>query len=241
MKLINKLILIIVLFSGAAFAENNPELDNLKKLADMIGVDFNSLRFQDDSKNEITVKEFNVFVSNQRSFNIVEISGVKTLVINPIESNESTAKNKQEDKNVVVATKTFPDFNLFSTKGNKLTLADFKGKPTLLSFYYSTCIPCIHEVPVLNKLKKNLNQQMNFIAVTYEDLETALGFSTKYDFKWDSIIAAETLIEQINIPGYPAFILLDKNGIPISSRVGNATHNTIEALTSWIEVSGVSL
>ena len=119
----------------------------------MIGVDVKSLQFQDDEKNEITAKEFNSLIGNNRSFDIIKISGATTLVINPVKSNKPTQKNKQDEKSVVVSTKSFPDFNLSTTSGKKLTLQNFQGKPTLLSFYYSTCIPCIQEVPVLNKLK----------------------------------------------------------------------------------------
>jgi len=241
MKFITQLILVVIFYSNPTFAENTPELESLKSLADMIGVDVKSLQFQDDAKNEITAKEFNLLVGNNRSFDIVKISGATTLVINPIKSNAPTPKNKQEEKNLAVSTKILPDFNLSSTTGKKLTLKNFQGKPTLLSFYYSTCIPCIQEVPVLNKLKSALSKQVNFIAVTYENLDVALDFSKKYNFEWDSMIEAEELVKKIGIPAYPAFVLLDNSGTPINVRVGNANHNTVDALTKWIKESGVSI
>ncbi|GAA6204722.1 hypothetical protein NBRC116600_15190 [Thalassotalea sp. SU-HH00458] len=240
MKFITQLILVVIFYSSSTFAENNPELESLKSLADMIGVDVKSLQFQDDAKNEITAKEFNLLVGNNRSFDIVKISGEITLVINPMKSNEPTPKNEQEE-NVAVSTKSFPDFNLASTSGKKLTLKNFQGKPTFLSFYYSTCIPCIQEVPVLNKLKRALSKQVNFIAVTYEDLDVVLDFSKKYNFEWDSMIEAEKLVNKIGIPAYPAFVLLNKNGTPINVLIGNVNHNTVDALTKWIKESGVSI
>ena len=238
MKFFTQLILIVIFFSVPTFAEKNPELESLQSLADMIKVDVNSLQFQDDSNNEITAKEFNLLIGDNRSFDIVKIAGITTLVINP---KKPKANKKQKEKNVVVSTKGFPDFNLSTTTGKELTLKYFQGKPTLLSFYYSTCIPCIQEVPTLNKLKSNLSEQVNFIAVTYEDLDVALDFAKKYNFEWESMIGAEKLIKKIGIPAYPAFVLLDDSGAPINVRLGNANHNTVDELTKWLIESGVSI
>ena len=80
-----------------------------------------------------------------------------------------------------------------------------------------------------------MSKQVNFVAVTYEDLDVALDFSKKYNFEWDSMIGAEELVKKIGIPAYPAFVLLDDNGTPINARVGNANHNTVDALTKWIK------
>jgi cytochrome c biogenesis protein CcmG, thiol:disulfide interchange protein DsbE len=49
-----------------------------------------------------------------------------------------------------------------------ITLDKLKGKPTLINFWFTTCKPCIEEMPVLNKIRQQLKDSVNFIAITYE-------------------------------------------------------------------------
>jgi len=39
-----------------------------------------------------------------------------------------------------------PPFDLRDLAGKRITAASLKGKPTLVSFFFSTCMPCILEV-----------------------------------------------------------------------------------------------
>ena len=39
-----------------------------------------------------------------------------------------------------------PPFDLKDLAGKRVTSASLKGKPTLVSFFFSTCVPCILEV-----------------------------------------------------------------------------------------------
>ena len=39
-----------------------------------------------------------------------------------------------------------PPFDLKDLAGKRVTSASLKGKPTLISFFFSTCVPCILEV-----------------------------------------------------------------------------------------------
>ena len=241
MKLVTTMVLAAALLSGAVLAKDNAELDKLKGLAAMIGVDVKTLTFRDEHQKSISAKEFNVLVDNKRSFDIVKDAGVTVLVINKPEPDAQPTNKETATKRKSNPIETFPDFNLMSTQRQTLSLQDFEGKPTLFSFYYSTCIPCIQEVPVLNELKSQLNKQVNFMAITFEEMEVAKGFAAKYRFEWESMVGAEALVQQVGVPAYPAFVLLDANGAPLNVRIGNAKHNTVEALTQWMADSGVSL
>ena len=45
-----------------------------------------------------------------------------------------------------------PDFVLSDTLGNKIRLADFRGKPLLLNLWATWCAPCVVELPMLDRL-----------------------------------------------------------------------------------------
>lgn len=234
-----KFLTLFLLLFLCASVKADSELKNIKELAQMIGVEFESLKFMDDTKKPISAAEFNSLVESQRSFNIKKLGDSAILEINPLDSDLRSSYEKSERELTKKVEIAFPEFELLSTSGKKVSLENLKGTPTLLSFYYSTCIPCIIEVPYLNELADKLEADIKFLAVTYEDKNTARQFSTKYGFSWDSIVNAEELIDEIGLSAYPVFVLLDERGMAINVKVGNATQNNTESLMKWIEDSGV--
>src|SRR6185503_3626750 len=57
-----------------------------------------------------------------------------------------------------------PPFDLKDLAGKRVTSATLRGKPTLINFFFSTCLPCILEVKPLNEFAA-ARPQMNFLAV----------------------------------------------------------------------------
>jgi len=52
--------------------------------------------------------------------------------------------------------KTSPDISLLDIDGNELRLADYRGKPLLVTFWATTCTGCIRELPHLIELYREL-------------------------------------------------------------------------------------
>lgn len=85
------------------------------------------------------------------------------------------------------------------------------GKPTFINFWFTSCPPCIEEMPALNELKEKYNDKINFISITFNTKEQVVKFLTKYDFKFAHIPNQQKLINTYGISGYPKSFLLDKN------------------------------
>ncbi|MDA8595216.1 MAG: TlpA family protein disulfide reductase [Flavobacteriaceae bacterium] len=86
------------------------------------------------------------------------------------------------------------------------------GKPTLVNFWFTKCAPCIDEMPVLNRIKKDYQDRFNFVAITYETQEAVDQFMQTHDFDFDQYADQQTLIDQIGIQAYPKNIILDAEG-----------------------------
>ena len=62
-----------------------------------------------------------------------------------------------------------PTFEVQKLDGEKITLADLKGKAVVLTFWAGWCSPCIEELPYLQNLKAQfLKQNVGFLAVNID-------------------------------------------------------------------------
>jgi len=52
--------------------------------------------------------------------------------------------------------KPAPDFTLTGLDGKRVSLADFRGKLVLLHFWATWCVPCRHEMPLLQALEQQM-------------------------------------------------------------------------------------
>jgi len=48
-------------------------------------------------------------------------------------------------------------------------LHDFKGKPVILSFWASWCAPCLVEMPMLNRLQKQMGDKITILPIAIEN------------------------------------------------------------------------
>jgi len=61
-----------------------------------------------------------------------------------------------------------PTFSLKTLEGNQITLADLRGKPTLLTFWASYCGSCKDELPVIEKFSVGKRDQLNFFTMVID-------------------------------------------------------------------------
>jgi cytochrome c biogenesis protein CcmG, thiol:disulfide interchange protein DsbE len=108
--------------------------------------------------------------------------------------------------------KPFPIATLTSMDKKIIDLSYLKGKPSLLNFWFTTCKPCIEEMPVLNKLKAAFKDSVNFVAITYEKTDKVVAFLKKHVYDFVQVADAEKLINALQMTSFPINIFLDKNG-----------------------------
>ena len=65
-----------------------------------------------------------------------------------------------------------PTIQLDSTKGNYVSLADYKGKVVVVSWWATWCKPCIMELKFLNKLAKTYPKDVVVLAIATDGPET---------------------------------------------------------------------
>ncbi len=106
----------------------------------------------------------------------------------------------------------FPIEKFKKPDGTFYTINSLKGKPTLINFWFANCPPCIKEIPLLNRLKKEMGDSVNFIAITFEKNRVVKHFLNKTDFNFVHIVDAKLQLDYFNIHSYPVNMILDKEG-----------------------------
>lgn len=112
-----------------------------------------------------------------------------------------------------VLSKPLPNFKSEKFNGGYLTSKSLIGKPTIINFWFTQCVPCVEEMPNLNYIKKIHKDNINTISITFENRETVTNFLKKFDFDFEILIDSQKLIDKFGVNGFPQTILLDKNNI----------------------------
>jgi peroxiredoxin len=107
-----------------------------------------------------------------------------------------------------------PEFSGTDLNGHAIDLKALKGKTVILNFWFTSCAPCIQEIPELNDLvaKYKDDSSVVFLAVTYNSLSDVKAFLKHKDFKFNILAGRADIIKQYGISGYPTSLVIDKSG-----------------------------
>ncbi len=113
------------------------------------------------------------------------------------------------------------NFATVDLEGEKVSLADLKGKVVVLNFWFTTCPPCIAEMPELNKMvKKYKNKNVEFIAITFESKEKIKAFLKEHKFNYKTV-SDNSIVRDYNVSIFPLNMIIDQNGEIIFKKVGD--------------------
>jgi len=130
-----------------------------------------------------------------------------------------------------------PDFTLPDIDGKNVSLKDFRGKYVLLDFWFTGCGSCKVMFPYL-KLIMNEYMQRNivFISISVDQersdweqmlkegyYEAGMQVLFEQNPNWIHLHDPQSraLAKQYLIPGYPTYILIDRDGNYVRSRCEN--------------------
>lgn len=108
---------------------------------------------------------------------------------------------------------SLPEFNLKDMNGNPVNSKNLLGKPMVVNLWFTTCGPCIEEMPDLNKLRKEYkDSDVVFVAITFDTKIYVDNFLKKHNFNFTIIPGAKFYCDQIT-QLYPVTFFVDRKGI----------------------------
>lgn len=125
-----------------------------------------------------------------------------------------------------------PNFSLEDSKGNMISLDDFKEKQyVLIDFWASWCSPCREELPYIKELYKKYHQHgFEIISIAKDDKLDLWGKAIAKEKieSWRHIFLSEdnaNIIKDYFVNGIPHKVLIDKNGTIIGKWKGSSENN----------------
>ena len=120
-----------------------------------------------------------------------------------------------------------PDFALADLNGEPVRLADFAGRPVLVNFWASWCLPaCAEEFPVLAEaLEVHADIGLAVIGIVYRDRsEAARAFGNQLGATWPlAMDPGERVARAYGVFGPPESWLVGPDGIVVSRHIGPFT------------------
>ena len=127
-----------------------------------------------------------------------------------------------------------PDVKFTNDAGEKITLADFKGRVLLVNFWATWCAPCIKEMPSLDRLQAKFGSDNFQVVAVNEDrggAKIAGPFLQKIGALNLSLFVDDKmkLMRSLKVRGLPTSFLLNRNGSIVGKLVGVVEWDTPEA------------
>jgi len=109
-----------------------------------------------------------------------------------------------------------PDFTLQTVDGQTISLAALRGRPVIVNFWASWCIPCQQEFPLLAAAyAKYAPQGLQIVGIIYNDgPQTATNFAKQYNATWPLVVdPSDAVYKAYDGVGVPISYYIDRDGI----------------------------
>ena len=137
---------------------------------------------------------------------------------------EATETESEEEEEAAEEVKTIPaiDFTLKDQYGNTHTLSDYKGKTVFLNFWATWCSPCRAEMPDIQKLYEEFQQEEEDIVILgvaapslgrEKSEEGIKGFLEENGYTYPVLMDTEAeAFQAYGINSFPTTFMIDKDG-----------------------------
>ena len=137
--------------------------------------------------------------------------------------------------------KPAPAFALHTLNGGMLSLVSLKGRPVVLNFWASWCVPCRQEAPLLRDLSdKQRADGLAVVGVVFSDknLEAVNAFVQEYALAYPNLLDPNlTTAIAYGVSGVPETFFIDRSGVIRSSLQGALTRDRLRLSLSEIGIS----
>ncbi len=132
---------------------------------------------------------------------------------------QATEKLKALGFEIPTSKTAAPDFTVTDLNGNKVSLKSQRGKIVFLNYWATWCMPCVREMPSMEKLNNKLKGlSFTMMAVSNEKVSKVKDFVKDKSLTLPVFIGFSAL--EYGVQGIPTTFIIGKKGELLGKRVG---------------------
>jgi thiol-disulfide isomerase/thioredoxin len=122
-----------------------------------------------------------------------------------------------------------PDVTLTDADGGDHRLSELVGSPTVLNFWFSSCVPCRRELADFAAVEAELGDDVRFIGINpFDQVDPMQDFAAARGVAYDLWRDDGTLIDELGIVGFPVTLFVAEDGT-ILRQTGEIDADTLRA------------
>jgi peroxiredoxin len=197
--------------AAPAMQDATPSAAELEFRRQLLLDSYAHVQYLDAEGKPVTFEDILRAIPTGKSFSIHK-DGTHTLATVQLDGGGPRDKPGSEGAETLqVGTPLPPPEALRTLDGHALGAADLHGRRTLLSFYFAECLPCIEEIPELNRLAA-AHPDMGVYAITFDDTATAKAFVAQRGLQVPVVADAQDYLDALGVRSYPTLLLVDEQG-----------------------------
>jgi cytochrome c biogenesis protein CcmG/thiol:disulfide interchange protein DsbE len=161
----------------------------------------------------------------------VTLIGLLVLLFVPLGSSDPDADSVTVGGHPL-AGKAAPEIALETLYGDPVTLSGLRGRPVLINFWASWCIPCREEFPLMvAAYEKHADDGLEILGVVHDDTtEGARAFAADMGAGWPILLDPEDAAwEAYTGVGLPTSFFIDAEGVVQAFSLGGFTEDGLAA------------
>ena len=127
--------------------------------------------------------------------------------------------------------KPAPPFALTSLGGQRFDISQLRGKPVIVNFWATWCVPCYQEHPVLVENARTIGGDVQFLGVVFNDSEDKINaFLRERGSAYPTLLdqQGKTAIEY-GVGGVPETFFINRRGVIVAKFVGPMTTEILQS------------
>ena len=124
-----------------------------------------------------------------------------------------------------------PDFTLTDLEGKPWTLSELRGRPVLLNFWATWCLPCRFEMPAIGAVYERFVDQgfVVFAVNVLESRDIAYTFAEEFNLTFPVLLdSTGKVADAYQVHFIPTSFFVDREGVISNKHIGPMTEETIE-------------
>jgi peroxiredoxin len=127
-----------------------------------------------------------------------------------------------------------PDFTLQTLDGRTVSLSDFRGRPVVINYWASWCVPCQAELPILESIYQDYQQHgiviLSVNAIEQDNMGDVQGTVTQHALTYPVLLdESEQVWSTYRMLFFPTSLMVDSNGIIREIVLGDTTEENFRA------------